>query len=391
MSSKAKKRGRLVLILLVLVGLGVGIYFLMNPNSGRMKDAAMEEQMQVSAIIIRNETVVQRNSDVYNLHFLVSDGDYVNSNQPIATAFARGYDQHLGAIIDKQQQIYTQQLSLLRLQGGENGLPAELTSLNAQIDGVISQLSEISTGERQADFIDQYDQLNELMEQRMTVMARLVTPDDALNNSISELNSLQSSFTTRSTIINESSEGYISFNLDGYEGALDPNQLNTTQITDLLSSNGLAVPAASSLYRITAANIWYVAFNVDIDSPQRLIQGQTYSIMQKGGETTYSAYCKSMRIFTTKITYVLEINADVAPVLNTRSGEFVIVRSAQGVSVALEGLIYTDGVPSLMVKQQGGGYIDVPVYILVSDENRAIVVAQDQSITLKSGLRYQIP
>ena len=394
MAASAKRRRvrfRLIILILILIGLGIGVYFIINPSTGRLKSSAIESQMEVSAIIIRNETVVQRSANAYNIHFLADDGDYVKSGEPIANVYERGYDRQLDEIISLQQQIYRQQLSLISLQYGEGGIPSELTQINTQIDQKISELAAISKGESNADYVALYTELDGLLTQRMSILSQLVTADEALNNSLNTLSTLQAAFTVKSTIVNDSSDGYISFNLDGYENVLNPEQLNTTQISDLISSNGLVSSAANDMYRIVAPNTWYVAFNVPVDSPERLIQGQTYTISQKGSELSYQAFCKSMRIFSTKITFVLEINADVKPVLETRSAAFVITRVAQGASAPLDAFTYVEGVPTLSIKQQGGGYIPIAVNILASDEKRAIVQAQDSTIELREGLKYDIP
>ncbi|MDO4543033.1 MAG: HlyD family efflux transporter periplasmic adaptor subunit [Clostridia bacterium] len=388
----AKKRRRiapLILVLFIAAGIGVGVYFILNPSSARMGEEVMDSVMEVRGIVIRNETVVQR-GEAYHIQYLVNDGDYVQSAQPIVNTYSRGYDTQLAQIIALEQQIYDQQSALLQLQYGESALPDSLTQINADIDSCIDKIMAANSGEGGEDFLTLQSNLYSLMSERTALMQQLVTPDEALTNSMNQLSALQSSFTQKTTLVNDGSAGYISFTTDGYESALSTDQLNTTQVTDILSGYGSISPSTSDLYRIIAADHWYVAFNVSIDSPERLIEGQTYSMLMAGSDTVYSAYCSYARTFTSTITYVVEIYSDTKPILNTRSGTFSFSRSASGATVRLDGLTYESGVPTVMVKQ-GDEYVAIPVYILCSDEENAVIVAQDSSIQLRSGLRYDIP
>ncbi|MDO4564894.1 MAG: HlyD family efflux transporter periplasmic adaptor subunit [Clostridia bacterium] len=386
---RKRLRAIAVLTLIALIGAGVGVYFILNPSSARMRDASIDSTMEVRGVIIRNETVVQR-GDAYHVQFLVEDGDYVQSAQPVVTTFTRGYDVILEQITALEQQIYQQQLTLLQLQQGSETLPDSLVQLNNSIDECVRALALAAQGEGEEDILTLDSRLESLMNDRSALLASLVTADEALAQSQAQLSALESGNSYRTTLVNDGSAGYISFTTDGYESALNPDQLNTAQVADILSSYGSATPSSADLYRITSSDFWYVAFNTPIDSAERLQEGQTYSMMMEGSDTVYAAYCRSARTYTSNITFVLEINADVKPVLNTRMGTFTFARSASGVSVRLDGLVYENGVPSLMVKQSDG-YVSIPVYILSSDDKNAIVVARDSNIQLRSGLRYQIP
>lgn len=384
-----KRRFVIVVAVLLLAALGVGVYFIANPFTGRMKSAAMESVMEVSGVIIRQETVTQR-GDAYHIHYLVNDGDFVQSNQPIATIYERGYDDYLNNMVALEQQIYQQQLALLRVQLGQDNLPANLVQINNDINTLVDAIADVSSGESQQSFLTLQQQLGELLANRRAIMEQLVVADDALIANINSLRAMEAAFNLKSTMVNLGSAGYISFNLDGYENALMPDLLNTTQISDLLSSNGRISASNADLYRIAAADYWYVAFNAPLDSAERLIEGQVYTLTPKGSDVSYNAYCKTVRTFTSRIMFVLEINADVAPVLNMRTGEFLINRSAIGVSVPLTALTYNEGVPIVLVKQ-GDDYVEIPVYVMCSDEKNAIVLAQDSNIQLREGLRYKMP
>lgn len=389
MKKRKSRLGLIVLLAIVVIGIGAGAYFILNPDSGRMKSGTIQSTLKATAVVIRQENVVSR-GDAYQVHFLIDEGSYVQSNQPICNVFERGYGEYMSQLITLEQDIFRQQQLLMQQQGIAVEASPELVGLINNIDSAIAQLQSVSKGNSNADYIDLMDQLAGLMESRRQLLESIVAPNEDLINSINSLRQLQSSATQKSTLVNFGSEGYISFNVDGYEAALNPNQLNTTQVANVISSNGLVSKSAADLYKVISPNLWYLAFNVANDSPERLIEGQPYQITIEGIDTVYDAYCIRAQSYSTSAMFVLEINADVAPVLNRRTCSITIPREAIGVMVPNEAIVYTEGAPSIMVKQ-GDAYINVPIYILNSNEDECIILAQDSSIQLREGLRYKMP
>ena len=90
------------------------------------------------------------------------------------------------------------------------------------------------------------------------------------------------------------------------------------------------------------------------------------------------------------ILYVMQVNADVRPLLDARVVEIQIQNTATGLYVPVEYIEYSNGVPYVTIKSDYG-YTPIAVYIAGSDGEDAIIAARDEKLTLFAGLRYRMP
>jgi hypothetical protein len=126
-------------------------------------------------------------------------------------------------------------------------------------------------------------------------------------------------------------------------------------------------------------------------SADRLMPGLTYYFTIKGVKGAYQGKIVTERDTAQGVLYVMEVNADVRPVLTSRVVEISIQNNATGLYVPLNYIQYTDGVPYLSVKSTDGSFQMVAVYIAGSDGKNAIVSARDSHISLFAGLKVRIP
>jgi hypothetical protein len=119
--------------------------------------------------------------------------------------------------------------------------------------------------------------------------------------------------------------------------------------------------------------------------------GLTYSLTVKGVKGAYQGRIVTERDTESGVLYVMEIIADVRPLLTTRVVEVSVQNNATGLYVPVDYIQYTDGVPYIYVKSTDGTYQKVAVYIAGSDGENAIVSARDSHITLFAGLKVRMP
>ena len=383
-------RLRFYLILLVpilLVGAYVG-YRILNPTTGRLGTDTVEGEMEFTGVIIRRENVAV-SEDYHTIRYLVSEGDMVGNSQQVAYLYRKGYENQMADIVNKEQQIYQQQITLLRL-GSSDGMtiPDEVADYNTRIADVVDRMTQASLGKDGLDYIQLSEELDDLLSARQNLLRQIVPADATLTASYQQLDILRDAFSSESTLVNNSGAGYISFHLDGYENAMSIDSLTESQVRRVVSSPVSASYNAAGVYRIVDPNGFYVAFTVRAEDPHRLVVGNTYELKVKYQDTAYTGRVVAERPASKYVLYIIEVSRDVLPVLENRTMTFSIHSGASGVSIPVEGLYFNGGIPYVFINT-GRAYQPIQVVIPASDGETAIIEAADKNIHLTRGLRFQ--
>lgn len=386
--SKKKYKVRFFLLAFALVGLLIAslVYWAANPATGRLGIATVAFELEADAVIIRREQPVQP-GEYARIQFLVDEGTMVSDNQHIANLFLRGYETSYEQLLSKELEVYQRQMTEL----AQSGDPALLTGLNSQIEEAVDMLSNIAAGELEGDYLAITRILEDLTVARRDALTQAIeAPSNELQTAMTELESMWQSYRYQSEWINTAGSGYISFILDGFEESLTSDQITASQVNRILASSGSASFATEYVYRIVSPDRWQLALVLPATVPQRLVNGQTYTLSADG--MIYQATVTEERSASNYITYVLEVSGDVFAYLSVRTTEVKIQTSASGVSIPVEGLTYVEGIPTIYIRTIEG-YYPLPVQILAADEKTAIIIAQDPNITITRGMRfsYQFP
>ncbi len=383
-------RLRFYLILLVpilLVGAYIG-YRILRPTTGRLGTDTVEGDLEFTGVIIRRENVATT-EDYHTIRYLVGEGDMVSSSQQVAYMYRKGYENQMSEIVSKEQQIYQQQITLLRLNSADGlTVPDEVNTYNTSIDEVVEKMTQASLGKGGLDYIQLAEELDLLLSARQNLLRQIVPSDATLTASYQQLDALRNAFSSESTLVNNAGTGYISFHLDGYENAMSIDSLTESQIRRVVSSPVSASYNAAGVYRIVDPNGFYVAFTISASNSTRLIVGNSYELKVKYQDTTYTGRVVAERPAAKYVLYILEVNRDVLPVLENRTMTFSIHNSASGVSIPVKGLYFNGGVPYVFINT-GRAYQPIQVVIPASDGETAIIEAADKNIRLTRGLRFQ--
>ena len=215
-------RLRFYLILLVpilLVGAYVG-YRILKPTTGRLGTDTVAGDLEFTGVIIRRENVAP-SEDYHTIRYLVSEGDMVNNSQQVAYLYRKGYENQMSDIVSKEQQIYQQQITLLRLNSADGlTLPDQIAAYNDRVTEIVDKMTQASLGKDGLDYIQLAEELDDLLTARQNLLRQIVPADATLTASYQQLDNLKSAFSAESTLVNNSGSGYISFHLDGYENAM---------------------------------------------------------------------------------------------------------------------------------------------------------------------------
>ena len=383
--------GGIVLLVLFVAG---SIYLLrrVTGNIRRLDTTTIYSEVESDAVVVRSERLFTETASESRI--LLSEGASVSEGDAIAVLYPYSYESTLSSICSKEAGLYTHMESLIMTATG-GVLPESIVQYNANIAAVSKALRAASNGERKAsDYAVLESQMISLLEGRRNVMVAALPDASAVQPSIDELNAMKQNFETNSArTVLSTLNGYISFYSDGNEENLrDVSQLTVPLVKRILNSPSISMDNENFYYRIvTDRTGWYLAFVLGSTTDQRLMPGLSYSFTIKGVQGAFSGTIVTEKDTSSGVLYVMQVSADVRPLLTTRVVEISVQNNAMGLYVPLDYIQYIEGVPHIYVKSTDGSFQRIAVYIAGSDGKNAIVSARDSTITLFAGLKVRMP
>ncbi|MBQ6078087.1 MAG: hypothetical protein IJK88_08295 [Clostridia bacterium] len=395
---KANRRFYLLLFIsiVLLVLFVVGAVYLLRKVTGNVRRLDMMtiySEVESDAVVVRNERLITETASESRI--LLNEGALVQEGDAVAVLYPYSYESSLAEICNKELEVYTHLESLIRTASTGGVLPESIEQYNQTIEATAARMRQASIGKtRTSEYAAVEEQLIRLLEGRRNLMVSLLADPSMVAAELSELDTMKQNFETNSakTIYSEYN-GYVSFYSDANEENLrDVSQLTVPLVKRILNSPSISMDNENFYYRIvTDRSNWYLAFVISGTSEQRLMPGLSYSFTIKGVSGAYQGTIITEKDTASGVLYVMQIQADVRPLLTTRVVEISVQNNATGLYVPLDYVQYSDGVPYIYVKATDGSYQKIAVYIAGSDGENAIVSARDSTITLFAGLKVRIP
>lgn len=394
---RATKRFYLLLFIsaVMLVLFVVGAIYLMNKVTGNIRKLEMMTlytEVESEAVVVRSERLFTESAS--ESHILLEEGALVSEGDAIAVLFPYSYESTLNAICTKEASLYTNLQSLMKTATGGT-LPSEVISYNEQISAVSKRMRAAANGETDpVEYAKLESQMVQLQAERRSLMVSRLPDPSLVADAVAEIDALKTNFETNSArTVTSEYNGYVSFYSDANEDNLrDVSQLTVPLIKRILNAPSISMDNENFSYRIvTDRTTFYLAFVQSGKSADRLMPGLTYSFTVKGIKGAYQGKIIAERDSEQGVLYVMQVNADVRPLLTTRVVEISVQNNATGLFVPVDYLQYTDGVPYIYAKSTDGTYQKVAVYVAGSDGENAIISARDSNISLFAGLKVRIP
>ncbi len=390
---------RFYLLLFISAGLLVlfvaGSIYLMNKVTGnvrKLEQMTLYTEVESEAVVVRSERLFTESASAS--HILLEEGAMVSEGDAIAVLYPYSYESTLSSICSKEAALYTNLQSLMRTATGGT-LPDEVIWYNEQIGAVSKQMRASSNGESDpVEYAKLEARLVQLQEDRRSVMIGMLKDPSLVADAVAELDTLKKNFETNSArTVTSEYNGYISFYSDANEDNLrDVSQLTVPLIKRILNAPSISMDNENFNYRIvTDRTTFYLAFVQSGKSADRLMPGLTYSFTIKGIKGAYQGRIVAERDTAQGVLYVMQVSADVRPLLTTRVVEISVQNNATGLFVPVDYIQYTDGIPYIFVKSTDGSYQKIAVYIAGSDGENAIISARDSNLTLFAGLKIRMP
>ena len=380
---------------ILLVAFVVGSIWLMKKITGnvrKLEQITLYTEVESEAVVVRSERLFTESAS--ESHILLEEGATVSEGDAIAVLYPYSYESQISAICTKEAALYTLLQSLLRTDSGGT-LPPAVVQYNEQISSVSKQMRASSNGETDpVRYAELESLLIRLQQERRDLMVKSLKDPSQVEEQVAEVDAMRTGFETGSArVIHSEYNGYVSFYSDMNEENLrDVSQLTVPLIKRIMNSATISMDNENFSYRVvTDRTTFYLAFIRNAKSADRLMPGLTYSFTIKGVKGAYQGRILSERCTEQGVLYVMQVNADVRPMLTTRVVEISVQNNATGLSVPLDYLQFADGCPYIYAKTTDGSYQRVAVYIAGSDGERAIVSARDSNISLFAGLKVRIP
>lgn len=394
---RVRLRGRFFLILFGMMGF-VALGIVLLTGSGGTAEARYGDvtgTIDMTAAIIRDESTVS--TDRYEkIIFSVVEGQSVANGAQIAQVFRLGYqDESTVTLLRLQREIYEYQKGMIGADAA-----AGLADIETRIADLEAQIRDAARGDSDADMLQLEQSLKSLQTERATYLQNNVQADATLTSLYSSLAEQENALSnwTRN-IVNSAGNGVVSFYFDGYERVLNASQIDTINAA-LINSVVRGGNTASSLstttsetplYRLVQNTHWYIAFVTRADEPMRTTAGEQYYVVFDDYSTlTYQGTALAPIVTESSVVNILEFNVDIGDLLDIRTVNAIVTKSAQGVMVPVDAIAYEAGIPSVEV-QSGEATYRVTVNILAADEDNAVVAPVNASDTLISGQRIIKP
>lgn len=377
-------------ILVAAVALAV-FFTTRGPNQIGIVRYDIPFEMEVPVTIMRDETVVNVN-DYSKVVFFVSEGENVSQGMFIAETYNSGMNSKLYTdLISTRQQIKDYQENNV----GSIVVPAILEK-DTQIKNKMQEISDIVTGKNSGDLVSQERKLSDLIDQKSKLLSDNAknTPYDELESLYAKEQELVEKLEDFSEKISAEKSGVISFNLDGVESMLTPENLATIERKDLeAAKQGLITDTADvesgqkPLYRLVNNYRWVCILNVDAkDAVGEIREGTIFQMMFDAmGDRPYEGKVEMVRDMDdgSKL-YAFSMTEDIGPLISVRQARVTLKRTFNGLSVPLNALYNENG--KTVIKQVVDSKVQpIEVNTIIKDEDRAIIESANSEITIKEG------
>lgn len=392
--AKVRFRTRFYVMIFAIVAiiLLAAVLLISNRKSGDIQNGELTMTLDVNAVVIRDEICVT--TERYDrITFEVLEGSYVEAGTPVAEVYQWGYNEDLmQSLLSVQSKILSVQLE--QLSGVDN---QTLSTMNSQIESKILEIRNAAMEKSSADMLSLENELETLMQQRNDYLRQTVQATEQLNELYLEEQTKKSHIAEYSSSVSAASPGLISFYADGYEQVLNEAKLDMVN-ADLINSvlKGASVSSSSAatenlLYRLTDREHFYIAFVTKGSSPQRLVEGEEYTVRFEGYYASdYTGIALAPIVAEGSVVNIIEFNQDIGALVDVRTIKAEIIKSSSGALVPLDALVMKDDLAGLQIKA-GDSEQRIEVEVLASNEEYAIVRSSAGEATLSAGMTFVKP
>lgn len=375
--SRRRPTGRffvfVMLIMCVVVYLAVG----RNGGSGAHYEIVVSgtasDTRTMQALIMRDEKVADMEGGS-TIVYVAEEGQTLSAGDEIAYIYSVGYStKEMQKLESVRQDIRAYHTTIL-----SNIVDSELDRLDENVAYLARQMKALVTGQSTGSLLNLESQLGEAMEARQEYLSQNRREDTKLNTLYEDETKREASIASWRSVETASSDGVVSFYLDGYEQYLSPDNLvNITieGVKNILSgkpSEDATSRLTTNIYRLVSVDRWYILL-LSSDASFSPVTGQEFWLQMVGFEDViYRMTVDSILKSGNETLTVLSTSDPIGPLLSQRSGNVVISTEMDGLYVP-EGAIMTENGLTGVTVYDGADGAFVPVQIISREKGSVLV------------------
>ncbi|MDD6883143.1 MAG: HlyD family efflux transporter periplasmic adaptor subunit [Eubacteriales bacterium] len=378
-----------LLTILMVVFLIVRPYLPIGDREAVVMMATSASQNQMDVIIIREETVFSSDT-VARVEYEAQENSLVQQGDIVAYLYATGYSESLLTRLETtRENIQAYHKTLL-----ENIIDNQLNMLDDVVNMMALEFREIVNGRSTGNFHTAVRKLETAMVNRQEYMRQHKREDTKLTKLYEEENSRLANIASWRTSSMASTDGVVSFYLDGYENDLGVNSLATLTAEDVktvLAGGKLPNTDATlsgGIYRLVNQDRWYFAIVADA-AAWNPVTDQVYYFQLEGFEDiANTATVVRVQKEGGTVLAVFQVNEPMGSLIYQRSGKATLSVTITGLSVEAKALAEVNGQVGVWLYDVPGGTF-VPVDVLSSDGKYAVIKPQIDG-SIQAGSRVLI-
>lgn len=361
-------------------------------SEGKVRTASIETESSVSAVIIRNESIVSGGEYGIADRYL-SEGQRVRAGERVMDVYKLGFSREIPlSLWQTRQDIYKAQLEVL----GEVR-DVELRNYDNNVEKTIREISDaVLTGE-DGDVLELKNELTALLTDRAEYLRSSVQETETLRALYRLQEEREQSIVDSRVSLIAEREGLVSYYFDDYSVALNADKLSNASaelIDSIVKKNGKSLKwmgsSKTGAYRLVDENEWYIAFTTPASQGMRVVEGAAYPINIAGyGE--FTGIGEASFISGQRVVNLIRVDAPLGGLIDVRTVRAKITFAFEGLRVEKRAVQLKDGEPYVEIMIDGkrtGVYVNVHS----EDGSGAIVSAKNTAnAPLGEGVKYWIP
>lgn len=376
MARRRRATGRFYVFLLILAAIAFLIlrpYLNFGSKEAVIMTASSEYSQRMDCVVIRDETVVAIDS-TSRIEYIASEDTLVNAGDVVAYVYTAGYTESLLKKLEETRsniQDYHKTAIL------NNIKDSNLDRYDTIVSMMVSELKDLINHETRGSILTAAQQLETAMVNRQEYLRQNKREDTKLAKLYDEENTRLTSIRAWRKEETAKSSGVVSFYMDGYEGILNKDQLDTltpATVQAVLAGNGAAKTnsKSTSVYRLVDQDTWYVAILANTDNWNPVVDQEYYLQIEGYEDLSFTAAVKSAQKANGTLMVIFEINDPMGPLIYKRAGRATLTTTISGLSVTSKALYEQNGQTGVWLYDVPGGTF-VPVEVLSDDGRTALI------------------
>ena len=382
------KRMSVPQIMLIVLALAFAVWYLIttltpetNPYA-TITAGVIGTRYTGDCLIVRDETPFDAEG-VSSVDYIAEEGSMVTRGATICNVYSSGFStREMTTLQDYRDQIKEYQVKLLKAQVTTD---AYMEKLEADVMTRAREVRELIGGAR-GNMNNQESLLAASIQARQNRLREMYSEDQRMTRLYDDEQSQLQRISSWTKQYGATGEGLVSFYSDGYEYGLtvtNYDQFSPAQVRDMLNgrkpTEDLASKGKTTIYRLVRDGHWIVLMLIK-DSNWNPVEGATYELkLENFKDTMVKARVLSFTRTGGELEVRLDVMSSVKPVLYIRTCTGVLGDSVSSLTVPAKALYTQDGMPGVVVVNDGYQFF-IPVNVIDKKDGMVYISPIQQDV-----------